>query len=134
MRIDGKVANVVPPSRLVINIGRANGVAIGDRGAVFSGIEVKDPETGEALGRLEETKLRFEVEQAEARFSVVRSVDLVPAPFPQLLGLGGMQQDVMHVSSGVSDSSTVSIGVGETVYVSHEDLEEVPAQPEQKNG
>jgi hypothetical protein len=56
--IEGKVANILDEYSIVINVGRNNGVTEGMTFAVFvqSSDEIKDPDSGEILGTLENVK------------------------------------------------------------------------------
>lgn len=55
--IEGKVARILSDNLIIINVGAANGVKVGMAFAVLAqGDEVKDPATGEVLGRWEVPK------------------------------------------------------------------------------
>ena len=57
MAVTGRVARILSDERVVINCGSSHGVKTGDRFVVFAeGDEVKDPETGQPLGRIEIVK------------------------------------------------------------------------------
>jgi hypothetical protein len=59
MAVTGRVARIVGDDSIVINRGSSHGVKEGERFVVFAeGDEVTDPDTGEALGRLEIVKAR----------------------------------------------------------------------------
>ena len=59
MAIEGLVARILNEESVVINRGSAHGVKEGMRFAIFAELdEVKDPETGASLGRLELVKTR----------------------------------------------------------------------------
>ena len=60
MAIEGRVARILTDESLVINRGSSHGVRAGMRFVVFAELdEVKDPETGGSLGRLELVKGRL---------------------------------------------------------------------------
>lgn len=49
-----KVADVISPYSLVLNVGLEDGVSISDRFLIIGyGKDIKDPDTGESLGNLE---------------------------------------------------------------------------------
>ena len=59
MAIEGLVARILNDESVVINRGSAHGVKEGMRFAIFTELdEVKDPETGESIGKLELVKAR----------------------------------------------------------------------------
>ena len=70
-KIEGKVARILDEYSIVINIGRNNGVVNGMVFAVFvqSDEEVKDPDSGEALGKLENIKEHVFVAHVQDKFS-----------------------------------------------------------------
>jgi len=70
-KIEGKVAKILDEYSIVINVGRNNGVVNGMVFAVFvqSNEEVKDPDSGEALGKLEIIKEHVFVAHVQDKFS-----------------------------------------------------------------
>ena len=59
MAVTGRVARILGDESIVVNRGSSHGVKEGERFVVFAeGDEVKDPDTGEPLGRLEIVKAR----------------------------------------------------------------------------
>jgi len=69
--IEGKVAKILDEYSIVINVGRDNGVVDGMVFVVFvpSDDEVKDPESGEVLGKLEHVKNYIFVSHVQDKFS-----------------------------------------------------------------
>ncbi len=67
-KIEGKVAKILDEYSIVINVGRDNDVV---NGMVFvqSDDEVKDPDSGEALGKLEHVKDYIFVSHVQDKFS-----------------------------------------------------------------
>ncbi len=70
-KIEGKIARILDEYSIVINVGRNNGVVNGMVFAVFvqSNEEVKDPDSGEALGKLENIKGHVFVAHVQDKFS-----------------------------------------------------------------
>jgi hypothetical protein len=70
-KIEGKVARILDEYSIVINVGRNNGVVNGMVFAVFvqSNEEVKDPDSGEVLGKLENIKEHVFVAHVQDKFS-----------------------------------------------------------------
>ncbi|GAX62590.1 hypothetical protein SCALIN_C35_0029 [Candidatus Scalindua japonica] len=70
-KIEGKVAKILDEYSIVINVGRNNGVVNGMVFAVFvqSDDEVKDPDSGESLGKLENVKEHLFVAHVQDKFS-----------------------------------------------------------------
>ncbi|OHC01898.1 MAG: hypothetical protein A3H23_09390 [Planctomycetes bacterium RIFCSPLOWO2_12_FULL_40_19] len=70
-KIEGKVAKILDEYSIVINVGRDNGVVDGMVFVVFvqSDDEVKDPDSGETLGKLEHVKDYILVSHVQDKFS-----------------------------------------------------------------
>ena len=70
-KIEGKVARILDEYSIVINVGRNNGVVNGMVFAVFvqSNEEVKDPDSGEVLGKIENIKEHVFVAHVQDKFS-----------------------------------------------------------------
>lgn len=76
--IEGKVAQILSDKVLIINAGTAAGVRAGMRLVVLAqGEEVKDPTTGEALGRWEVPKGFLRVSHVQERMA---TCEAAPAP------------------------------------------------------
>ena len=69
--IEGKVAKILDEYSIVINVGRDNGVVDGMVFVVFvpSDDEVKDPDSGEVMGKLEHVKNYIFVSHVQDKFS-----------------------------------------------------------------
>ena len=68
--IRGKVAAVLDEERLVLNVGTDHGVA---RNMVFKVLEtrvIRDPDTGDELGKVDVTKVQVQVGKTEERMSI----------------------------------------------------------------
>ncbi|GIH73241.1 hypothetical protein [Sphaerimonospora thailandensis] len=74
-RIEGKVAQILTARELVINKGTVDGVEVGMRFAVLNsrGVDIKDPDTGEALGSVEIEKAIVKVVRVSDRLAVART-------------------------------------------------------------
>ncbi len=70
-KIEGKVAKILDEYSIVINVGRDNDVVNGMVFVVFvqSDDEVKDPDSGDALGKLEHVKDYIIVSHVQDKFS-----------------------------------------------------------------
>ncbi len=70
-KIEGKVAKILDEYSIVINVGRNSGVVDGMVFAIFvqSDEEIKDPDSGEVLGKLENIKEHVFVSHVQDRFS-----------------------------------------------------------------
>lgn len=72
--IEGKVAKILDDQRLIVNVGHAQGVTQGMVFCIFAPVEeVKDPETGEALGQWEAVKGYVQAIHPQDRLSVCRA-------------------------------------------------------------
>jgi len=71
--IEGKVAKILDDQTLILNVGRAHGVAQGMLFCVFAPVEeVKDPDTGESLGAWEAVKGYVQATHPQDRLTVCR--------------------------------------------------------------
>ncbi len=78
--IEGKIAQILSDKHVIINVGARDGVRPGMRFAVlFQGEEVKDPGTGEALGRWEVPKGFVAATHVQDRLTTCEAA-AVPAP------------------------------------------------------
>lgn len=73
--IRGKVARILTSRQLAMNIGKADGVAVGMEFNVLDpkGEAIEDPDSREVLGSLNRTKVRVKVVQVEDRISVAET-------------------------------------------------------------
>lgn len=73
--IDGKIAQIISESHLVINVGSAAGVRPGMLFAILTeGAEVSDPETGQSLGKWEMPKGHIRALHVQENMSVCEAV------------------------------------------------------------
>ena len=72
--VEGKVARILDDQTLVLNVGSAQGVAQGMVFCVFAPVEeVKDPDTGQALGAWEAVKGYVQATHPQERLTVCRA-------------------------------------------------------------
>ncbi len=72
--VEGKVAKILDDQSLVLNVGRAHGVAQGMVFCIFASVEdVKDPDTGESLGAWEAVKGYVQATHPQEKLSVCRA-------------------------------------------------------------
>ena len=67
---DGKVATIVSPRQIAINVGANKEVKQGDLVTVYNRIDVSDPVSHEDLGDVLITKVKLRITVVYARFSV----------------------------------------------------------------
>ena len=68
--IRGKVAQVLSPRDIALNVGSANGVVVGMDFDVIDQAEIKDPDTEELLGHIELSKARVRVTDVQEKLAV----------------------------------------------------------------
>lgn len=72
--IEGRVAAILDEYHLIINVGRAQGVKEGMRFVIYAqGAEVKDPETGQPLGKWEFPKGTVKAKHVQEKMTVCTS-------------------------------------------------------------
>jgi len=70
-----KVADVLSKYEIVFNAGTDAGVKMDDVALLLRSREVKDPETGEVLGKVRRSIARFKIVEVQPKLSVGRSLD-----------------------------------------------------------
>jgi hypothetical protein len=117
-KIEGKVARILDEYSIVINVGRNNGVVNGMVFAVFvqSDEEVKDPDSGKALGKLENIKEHVFVAHVQDKFSTcVAGEKDTPCGEHESLGAqtlsGAMMAESMTARPGNSSISNEKLNV-----------------------
>ena len=68
--IQGKVAAVLDEERLVLNVGTDHGVARNMVFKIFETRVIRDPDTGDELGKVDVTKFQVQVGNADERMSI----------------------------------------------------------------
>jgi len=75
--LKGRVAKILAPHKIVINIGRNDGVQTGMKFVVYEeGEMINDPETGEPLEKLELVKGTVEVTHLQDKISIAESFEV----------------------------------------------------------
>ncbi|HCS53725.1 hypothetical protein [uncultured Rubinisphaera sp.] len=71
-KIEGRVAQILNARELVINVGKNSRVKTGQIFAVMaeSPIEIRDPETGELLDRIDREKVRVKITEVREKISI----------------------------------------------------------------
>ena len=71
-----RIAHVVDDYTVVLNVGAANGIEIGQTFLIFGlGAEIQDPTTKESLGRLELVRGRGRVKHLQDRLCTITSIE-----------------------------------------------------------
>lgn len=85
---EAKIASVVDQYRVVINVGRVDGVKVGQRFLIYKiGDEVIDPDTKGSLGRLEVVKGIGEVIHVQEKMATLQTTEKHEIQRRQGLGL-----------------------------------------------
>ena len=75
MSIQGKIAQIIDETRVILNIGTRDGVQLNHTFLIFQeGDEVFDPDTKESLGKFEIPKGKIVIENVQERMSFARSL------------------------------------------------------------
>jgi hypothetical protein len=115
----GLVADILDERQVVLNIGSRSGVELGTRFAILdeSDYEVKDPRTGETLGKLPpREKVRVEVVEFTETLSVARTYQT------RQKNIGGTGASLSAITSilepprWIEEPVTFRIGEGATFY------------------
>lgn len=84
--ITGRVARILNEFQLVLNVGARQGVKPGMRFVVYEeGEEIRDPENGEALGKLELVKAEVEAVHVQDAICLVQAKEKKAESVPMVL-------------------------------------------------
>lgn len=90
--IEGKVAEIIDTVTVVINRGYEHGVEEGMRFIIYElGNEIKDPDTGESLGRFEYVKAKVEATNVNEKFSTAETYGTYTIPSP-IMGISPIME------------------------------------------
>jgi hypothetical protein len=82
-----KVAEIIDETKIVINSGSSDGIRVGEYFLILSyGAEVKDPDTGESLGKLENFKGTGKIVHVQEKIAILESVANTKFPIRLLPG------------------------------------------------
>jgi len=125
MTINGKVAGIVSPTLVAINVGARDGVKVDDKVRVYRQVDVKDPDSKEELGSVVLTKVNLKITFVDDRFSVGETVDNVSRGGLTTIYSGSVfgesQQIAVTLSPREADSGTVLIAIGDPVFVERDE-------------
>lgn len=130
--IEGKIARILDEYNVVINVGRNQGVQEGMPFVIFTtgGDEVKDPDTGEGLGKLETIKGYVSAAHVQDKISICTVQPLIKggeeggtkvqtlsgAMMAESLGYRSEREHRLNVNpsqiSGLARGGPISIGDG----------------------
>ena len=115
--IEGRVAEIIDEYTVVINRGHEHGVEEDMRFVIYEpGEEIKDPDTGESLGKFEYVKAKVRVTDVSGKFSTATTCEADTSPVYMGLGrLFGKQCRVLPLDKEMKEkmpnyNTTVNIG------------------------
>ncbi|MBB3325477.1 FlgT C-terminal domain-containing protein [Microlunatus antarcticus] len=116
-----KVAKILTPTLLAVNVGKATGVQVGDEVILFRSEHVNDPVTGEELDVVNFVKLRLEISEVREKMSLAKVTDRQRSQS----SVGGAGK-LKTMGDGFTGEEDVSVQTGEDVVIRREDP---PAEP-----
>jgi hypothetical protein len=131
--LDAKVARVLSPTSIAINVGEDAGVDQGNTVIVWRSVEVKDPDTGDVLGTVRLQNLRLDVYEVYPLFCLARVENTSFGSFAgmfkpsKVIASRAQVLDQDHVTLAVGDEVTVMID--DTIFVTLEE-DELPTEIE----
>ncbi len=146
MRVEAKVATVIPPHDIAVNVGSSSGVKMGDKVVVYFPVTINDPESQEQLGVVEYTRGHYRVSLVGKGFAVASITDRAPSGnvFSAIqyaaagIGAPEFKRVVERVGgSPTADSvaaSSVVVGVGDLAYVTRDEEEEEEEEEDDEAG
>jgi hypothetical protein len=112
--LTGKVAAVVDPTTLVLNLGHQDGVRPDMVFAIVSTHhEVRDPDSGEVLGQWEMVKARVVVTHVQERICTVRSLPQVGETPPGTLSAMMVQHSLGHYGQRAEERERLAVRAGD---------------------
>lgn len=88
--IEGKVAKIIDVYTVVINRGLEHGVEEDMRFVIYEpGEEIKDPDTGDLLGKFEYVKAKVKVVNVQEKFSTAETYETQTTTMPAIQALWG---------------------------------------------
>lgn len=109
-----KVARVLSNSELALSGGSDLGIEQGDVVLVRKTVQIKDPDNGEVLGTVDQTRMRLSVSEVQDRFCLARVN--VPSALTASLSLFGRQSKFIS-GRDIKDDEYVNISTGDEVIV-----------------
>ena len=104
MSIKGTVAKIIDETSLVISIGEKSGVTQGMRFVVYEeGQDIRDPESGESLGKLEVVKAEVQAVHVQENMTLLKSL---PTEQPQ--GATVLSARLQEGGAGIRNSAESS--------------------------
>ena len=89
--LNGKIAAILGPAKVVINRGSNDGVAIGDFFYIYSELgPFTDPDTNEDMGTTKQIWGKVQVRTVENRFCIAETESRFTNPFFNSIGLAGL--------------------------------------------
>jgi hypothetical protein len=97
--IEGRVAAILDEYHLIINVGSAHGVKEGMRFVIYAqGADVKDPDTGQPLGKWEFPKGTVKAKHVQEKMTVCASEAAAPGEKPAETSTRVLSADMISVS------------------------------------
>jgi hypothetical protein len=128
MEIDAKVAAILTPYEIALNVGSDAGVTEGCAVTAWNDVEVIDPDTKAPLGAVRLSKLQFTVNLVEPGFSTaVTNATSTDFASTALLWSFAKQKRMATPRYGKEDDP-VSVQVGEAVTVYLADTEDAESE------
>ena|SRR5256885_13854067 len=123
---DGKVATIVSPRQIAINVGANKEVKQGDLVTVYNRIDVSDPVSHEDLGDVLITKVKLRITVVYARFSVAETFEKRTTPTDSLWSAAAALSQPAIVETVTTDPTeanynTLLIAIGDSVFVERAD-------------
>lgn len=121
--IEGKIAEIIDTTTVVINRGYEHDVEEGMRFIIYEpGNEIKDPDTGDSLGTFEYVKAKVEATNVNEKFSTAETyeTDTIPSAIMSIKSLMGQRvPQELPLDAETKDElpkhSATSVKVGDSV-------------------
>ena len=129
MSIEAKVAAVLSTREVALSAGEDAGVKEGDIATLYKTIDVTHPDTGELLGSVRRSRVRFVVTEVEPRMSIGRALGSVERP-DTLLTFGSASRDkepvLVTANPANANYRTFFLEIGEPVEITPSEKSDAP--------
>lgn len=121
MELWAKVASVISPTQIAINVGSNKGISIKHSATIFRDVEIKDPDGGAFLGSVKVPILRLRVNTVQDKFCLATVTDLAGSDLNSPMvsfGVPGLTRTKTITQGASPDPDVVRVSIGQEVLIS----------------
>ena len=119
LEVEAKVAEVLPPYEVVLNVGQKAGVKAGHIVTIWRTVEIKDPVSKARIGSVRRPKLRMEITEVQENLSIAQSIEFIADPLDTFFGSmqrpKGRKRVVPGAARDTEEEASIAVGDSATV-------------------